>query len=283
MRARAPVAGGGLGHVGGEEALLLGDLLQQHAQEHQAVGHADEIRVAEIQLELRVGALADHILQSPAEVFEDVDDRAEEPHGIDGVLDVVAEGLASRPHAFVGERVVVEGLDRLAVAPAHHDELGLDARETHKALGRGVADHALQRLAGAEVVGRILPPEVGKHPGAGAIPRADDKGVEVRYRNLVGVRCAELGHEGDRVHGELRPPAHAQVLEVADRHRLGLGQAVHVDPAGKDVADSRLEEPRLLLTDVFDVGQRLGEGSWCYNHWMFASLCTKGRNCRFSW
>ena len=110
VRARAPVAGGGLGHVGDEEALALGDLLQQHPQEHQPVRHPHEVGVAEVELELRVGALGDHVLQPPAEVLEDVDDRAEEAHGVDGVFDVVAEGLASRPHAFAGERIVVEGL-----------------------------------------------------------------------------------------------------------------------------------------------------------------------------
>ena len=79
MRARAPVAGRRLGHEGDEHAVLLGDLLQQDAQEHQAVGHAEHVGVVEIQLELRVGALGDHVVQVPAELFENVDHSPRKP------------------------------------------------------------------------------------------------------------------------------------------------------------------------------------------------------------
>ena len=68
------------------------------------------------------------------------------------------------------------------------------------------------------------------------------------------------------MHGELRPLAHAEVLEIADRHRLGLRQAVHVDPAGEHVADPRLGELRLLLADALDGRERLGHGPWCRSH-----------------
>ena len=250
----------------------MATLLQQHAQEHQAVGHPEQVGVAEVELELRVGAFADHILQSPAEVLEDIDDRAEKAHGIDRVLDVVAEGLTPRPHAFAGEGIVVERLDRLAVLPTHHDELGLDPRVSHEAPRRGIAHGTPERLAGTQVVGRVLPPEIREHPGAGRVPGADDQGIEVGHRDLVGVRRAQLGHEGDRVHSELRPPAHAQVLEIAERHRLGLRQPVHVDPAGEDVAHTRLGELRLLFADALDGGERIGHGPWCRSHRGLSSL-----------
>ena len=147
VRARPPIADSGLGHEGDEHAMLLGHLLQQDAQQHQAVGHPQDVRVAEVELELRVGAFRDHVLQPPAELLQDVDERAEEPHGVDGVLGVVAERLPPGPHAFSGRRIVVEGLDRLALAPAHGDELRLDTRESGKSLRGGVAHDALERLA----------------------------------------------------------------------------------------------------------------------------------------
>ena len=272
VRARTPVAHGGLGHERDEHAVLLGDLLQQHAQEHQPVRHPQDVGVVEVELELRVAALGDHILQTPAELLEDVDERAEISHGIEGVLDVVAERLSSRPHALAGKRVVVERLDRLAVTPAHDEELRLDARESRKPLRRGIADRAPERVARAQVVRRVLPPQIGEHPRAGAIPGTDGQGVEIGHRDLVGVGRRQFGYERDRVHGELRALAHAQVLEIAERHRLGLRHAEHVDPAGEHIADPCLFELRPCLAHALDVREGLGHVSWCCVHQMFLSL-----------
>ena len=83
MRAAAPVAGGGLRHEGDEQAVPLGDLLQQHAQEGEAVGHGEDVGIAEVELELRIGALRDDILDAPAEPVEDVHDLAEEADRIE--------------------------------------------------------------------------------------------------------------------------------------------------------------------------------------------------------
>ena len=74
------------------------------------------------------------------------------------------------------------------------------------------------------------------------------------------------------MHGELRPPAHAQVLEIAERHRLGLRQPVYVGPAGEDVAHTRLGELRLLFADALDGGESVGHGPWCRSHRGLSSL-----------
>ena len=177
----------GLGHERDEQAVLLGDLLQQHPQEHQPVGHPQRRRCSRSRARTANSALRHDVLQPPAQLLEDVDERAEIPHGIDGVLDVVAERLAPRPHALARQRVVVERLHRLAVAPAHDDELRLDAREPRKSLCRRIADRAPERLARTQVVRRILPPQIREHPRAGPIPGTDDQGVQIGHRDLVGV------------------------------------------------------------------------------------------------
>ena len=260
VRSRTPVADGGLRHEGDEHPVLLGDLLQEHAQEHQPVGHLQDVGVAEVELELGVGPLGDDVLQPPAEFLEDVDESAEKPHGVDGILGIVAERLTSRTYPFARERIVVECLDRTAVPPAQGDELGLDPREPRISLRCGVTHDALERLAWTQVVRSVLPPEIRNHPRAGSVPGADDQGVEIGDRDLVGVSRRELGHERDRVHGELRPLAHAHVLEVAERHRLGLWDAEEVDPAREHVADPRLGKHRLRFADALDIGKRPGHG-----------------------
>ena len=65
VRAAAPVTIGRLGHVGHEQPVTLGDLLQQHAQKTQPVGRSDRVAVPVVELELRVGAFAHDVGHAP--------------------------------------------------------------------------------------------------------------------------------------------------------------------------------------------------------------------------
>ena len=266
MRARAPVADGRLGHEGDEHALLLGDLLQEDPQKGEPVGHSEHVGVVEVELELRIRPLGDHIVEVPAEPLENVDHLAEEAHRVDRELAIVAEGLAARTHALAGQGVVVEGLDRPAVHPAHGHELGLDAGVDRVAPLGCLAHRALERASRAKVIGLVLPPQIGEDPGAALVPGADDQAVEIGDRDLVGIGGAQLGHEGDRVDRELRSLAGAQQLQVAERDRLGLGHPQQVDPARQDVFHARFLEARARLGDPLRVGQRLAHGRRIITH-----------------
>ena len=260
MRARAPVAQRRFGHVGDEHAMALGDLLQQHAQEGEAVGHGEDVGVAEIELELRIGALGDDVVDVPFEFLENVDQLAEETHRIDRRLDVVAPRLAAHRRAVRHRRIVVERLDRIAVLVAHRDELGLDAGHRPVAQIHRLGELTLEREPRAQVVGRTLPVEIGEHPGGRAVPWADHQTVQIGDRNLVRIGGPQFGHHRDRMDGELRPLAGADRLELADRHRFGLGHAEQIDPARHDVFDTSLDEHRLGLGDALGGGDRRRHG-----------------------
>ena len=96
---QSPVVGFGM--KVDEQTVLLRDLLQQDAQEGEAVRHAEHVGIVEVELELRIGTFGDDVVDLPAELVEDVHHLAEEAHRIDRILDVVAEGLAARPEAPV--------------------------------------------------------------------------------------------------------------------------------------------------------------------------------------
>ena len=82
MRPGTPVANRRLGHEGDEHAVALGDLLEQHPQEHQPIRHPQHVGVVEIQLELRIRPFRHDIVEVPAQAFDDVNQFAQEAHRV---------------------------------------------------------------------------------------------------------------------------------------------------------------------------------------------------------
>ena len=174
----------------------------------------------------------------------------------EGIFDVVAEGLALRPESVAGFRIVVDGFDRLPlVVIAEHDELGLHAGVERVASLGGLLHGALQRHARAHVVRCVLVVEIGEDDGDFRIPRADKDRIEIGDRDLIGIGRPQLGKHRDRVHGELRPLADAQSLELRHRNRLRLGAAEDVDPAREDVFHARFFQVGLCLVDARLLGK----------------------------
>ena len=148
VQARSVPAVDRLGHEGGVQAVLLGDVLDDEAERADVVGGDQHVVLAEVDLVLAGGDLVVRRLDVDADRLERQDDLP--PH-------VLAE-VDGREVEIAGGVVRVGG--GLAVARLEEEELRLRSAVHRVAGGRRLGDGALQRRA-------VDSPRRGCRPGCG--------------------------------------------------------------------------------------------------------------------
>src|SRR5262249_9614285 len=152
----------------------------------------DDIGVAEIHLELGIGAFTHDIFQTPSHAVQHFDDVGEEGHGVERELDVIPIGLSPWAQAATGLWVVVESFHRPAILViAQDDELRLHPGVERVPRLRTIPDRALERHPRADIVWRVFEKQVGEDDGDLWIPGTDLHTVKVGYRDLVRVGRAQ--------------------------------------------------------------------------------------------
>src|SRR5882672_4288744 len=105
MGAVAEVVGEGLGHEGGYGADAFGDLLDHEAQEHEAIGHGERVRVAEVELVLPAATFLVVGVKAPTETLQVTGEGLEESVGLGGERDVVTSIRAFEARARDGREL----------------------------------------------------------------------------------------------------------------------------------------------------------------------------------
>ena len=83
MGTGAPITDGRFRHIGDKHPMAFCDFFEQHSQEHQPVGHGEDISVVKVQFELGVRPFTDHVVKVPAQCLDDIDHLTQETHRID--------------------------------------------------------------------------------------------------------------------------------------------------------------------------------------------------------
>ena len=111
MGARSPGLGIGLGHEGGQQARLLGHLLDHETEKREPVGHLQCRRVVEIELELPVAALVVKAEHPEAGLVHGLHHGVQEAHGVKRRLHVIGGGGSHRPRPGHGLEVGLAGAE----------------------------------------------------------------------------------------------------------------------------------------------------------------------------
>ena len=238
---RPRVLGEGLGHEGGIDALLEGDLLDHRAEGHDVVRRRQGVGVAQVDLVLARRALVVAELHGDAHRLEHRDGRA-------------AEVVAVAAGHVVEVAGLVDGLGPLAGEPAllEEEELDLGVGVEREALVGRLGERALEHVARVgHARGAVGQGEVAEHPGGAGVlapPRQDLEGARVGLGEHVG-----LVDPGEALDDR---PVEADALgegplELGRRDGDRLQGAEHVgepEPDEPDVALFDGAEDELLLT-----------------------------------
>ena len=229
MRAAARETRQRFGHETREAAMRARRLVGEPAEEDVAVGGGAGVGIGEIDLELADAVLVVEGLDVPA---EPVHRRGQLRHP--GEIVEQAGEVVGRP----GEMRPVAERRRRAVFPAPREDVELRLHpQVHApaALG-GAGAGAVEDVAAARLEGRPPAVQVAGEPGGVGPPGEDQAGSRVGMGgDLLLAHVLRDAFEGGA--GEQFRAGH-HALETADRRRLGLGDAVHVDIAGQQEADA---------------------------------------------
>lgn len=222
--------------------MLAGDLVGHHAEEHEAVGHAEGVGVLEIGFELAVGVLVVEGVDAPAHLvhrlYQFVDDGQvvhQQARVVAGLGHVVALGN--------GREAAIRGV-------LEQEELGLDAQVEGVAQRCSGFGLALEDAARAGVEGLAVQVEVAGEPGEIAVPAALGGGRRVWHRGHLVV--ADLLRDAVQRRTGVELGAAEHLAEMGDWDELALDHAVDVDVAGHRVLHTLVLQ---LLFQLLDGGE----------------------------
>ncbi len=208
-----------LGHEGGDQSGPVCGEADQVAEDHDAVGGAQRLRVAEVVLELAVGVLVVVGVVLPA-------------HGVDGAADrgQVVQRPAGRVRVVAGPGGVVQLVrhpDAAVLGTAHQEVLGLGARLQFEPLFGELGELPAQDAAGRVRPGLAPYVQVALEDAEILLDRHPDVGGGVGNRHDVRIGRA-LPQPVGGVPGEPEPLAEQPVEGVRGR-QLGTGLPAQVD------------------------------------------------------
>ena len=185
VHARAELVGEGLGHEGGQAALLQGDLLDDGAEGHDVVRHGQGVGEAQVDLVLARATLMVGELHRDPHLFKHEDGLAAEVVGSAPGHVVEVAGVVSGADAPVGVAVDQVELD-LRVDVAGEAGLGDPGELTLKHRARvGAGRLAVGREDVAEHAGHaVVPVPPGQHLEGGGVGGQEHVGLEDARQSL---------------------------------------------------------------------------------------------------
>ena len=219
VHARAALAGDGLRHKGGVEAVALGDGLDCQLEGHHIVRRPEGLLIAEINLVLAGGHLMMAGLHGEA-------------HLLQAQADLPAGGLALIQGAQIKIARPVTGLGggHPTVVRLEEEELALGADIQSIAQVRRLALHPAQHLTGvAHKGGAVSVVHITQEPthlASGGTPGVDGKAVQIRVQVLVGLIDMDKALNGGSV--DHHPAVHGLLqLRDGDRHIFQFAEYIH--------------------------------------------------------
>ena len=228
VHAAAVLAVERLGHEGGVHAVVRRDLLDDEADDHDAVGHEQRLVVVRVDLVLRRGDLVVAGLHVDAELVEGA-------HGL--LAQVVAEVVGEHVEvaALVGELGVLGVLEVEVLELGADEELEAHVAGALELAAQHPARVALERL-------EVAVQDVAEHERRALValrPRQHVEGVPVGHRHDVRLLDLGVAADGGAVEGGAALD-HAVELAVGDLHHLQVAE---------DVREPQLDVLHVLVCD----------------------------------